>query len=151
MSAQTLHPLRPAEILLVEDDEGDAILTEKALRRGLMPFNLHLAKTGETAVRWLSNGHRFNEQEQPDLILLDLNLPGIQGGEVLEIIKKDAETRRIPVVILTSSKSESDILMSYENYANTYMVKPGDPSIFEQVANTLGDYWFNVALLPPKD
>lgn len=146
----TLHPLRPAEILLVEDDEGDAILTEKALAKGPIPFNLHVAETGEEAIDWLRHGYDFGGHHRPDLILLDLNLPGIQGQEVLEQVKQDPDLRRIPVVILTSSKSESDILTSYESYANTYMVKPGDPTIFEHVANTLGDYWFSVALLPPR-
>lgn len=140
----TLNPLRPAEILLVEDDEGDALLTEKALEMGEIPFHLQVVETGEEALELIYGETKL----RPDLILLDLNLPGVQGGEVLETLKTDLELRRIPIVILTSSRSESDILASYERHANTYMVKPGDPDIFERVARTLGDYWFQVALLP---
>lgn len=145
MNYHSLHPPRPAEILLVEDDEGDALLTEKALRAGPVPFNLHLAETGREAIDFL-----VQNSPRPDLILLDLNLPGMHGTDVLAQIKQHADWRRIPVVILTSSKAESDILQTYDLYCNAYMVKPGDPKIFERLTGSLEEYWFQAAELAPR-
>ena len=142
--ATSMRPSRPAEILLVEDDDGDALLTRKALSAGKVPFHLHVAETGEEALVFLEGDLR------PDLILLDLNLPGIHGREVLEEVKQHPEWRRIPVVILTSSKAESDILRSYDTHCNAYMVKPGGPAIFEKLAQQLGDFWFEATTLAPR-
>jgi CheY-like chemotaxis protein len=145
LKTYSLGPPRPAEILLVEDDEGDALLTEKALRAGTVPFNLHLAETGQEALDFLAKAH-----PRPDLILLDLNLPGLHGKDVLREIKVHAEWRRIPVVVLTSSQAESDILSTYDLYCNAYMVKPGDPKIFESLTGSLEDYWFGQVELAPR-
>jgi CheY-like chemotaxis protein len=132
--------------LLVEDDEGDALLTEKALRSGPVPFKLHVAESGEEAIRYLLDP----QKPPPDLILLDLNLPGMHGREVLQEVKQHTDWRRIPVVVLTSSKAEEDILRSYDLHCNSYMKKPGDPHIFESLAASLEEYWFVSTLLPPR-
>lgn len=146
MATHTVVPKRPAEILLVEDDAGDALLTEKALRKGPVAFKLMTVVTGEEAIDHLSNPRN----PPPDLILLDLNLPGMHGRDVLQEIKQHKTWRRIPVVILTSSKAEEDILRSYDLHANSYMKKPGDPHIFERLAASLEEYWFVSTLLPPR-
>lgn len=143
-------PQRPVEILLVEDDDGDAFLTENALRSGPVPFVLHHVATGEEALDFLYRRDGHGDAVRPDLILLDLHLPGIDGKEVLHELKQHASLRRIPIVVLTSSRAESDILRSYNLYANSYMVKPGDPAIFERLANSLQSWWFESTVLAPR-
>lgn len=128
---------RRALILHIDDDEADAFLTEKALRKGPVDFDLHVAESGPEAIAYL----RDPANPYPDLILLDLDMPGMHGRDVLHWIKAHPIMRRIPVVILTGSEAESDILDSYDLHANAYMVKPGDPSIFEKVAGSLEDFW----------
>lgn len=145
-SMSSIHPNRPVEILLVEDDQGDALLTRKALQAGPVPMILHVVNTGEAALEWLEN----DEASRPDLILLDLNLPGMHGRDVLSEVKAHSDWRRIPVVVLTSSKAEEDILKSYNLHCNSYMKKPGDPGIFERLASSLEDYWFVSSLLAPR-
>lgn len=145
-----MSPKRPVDILLVEDDEGDAYLTEAALRSGSVPFSLHTVTTGEEALDFIYRRGSHMRAVRPDLILLDLHLPGIHGQEVLHELKQHATFRRIPVVVLTSSRAESDILKSYNLHCNSYMVKPGDPSIFEQLAGTLQDWWFESTVLAPR-
>jgi CheY-like chemotaxis protein len=144
----SMMPRRPAEILLVEDDEGDAFLTENALRASKIPFRLTTVSTGEDAMEFLFQRGIHAGASRPDLVLLDLNLPGINGKDVLTELKQHASLRRIPVVVLTSSRAESDILRSYNLYANAYMVKPGDPTIFERLAGSLQGFWFESATLP---
>jgi two-component system response regulator len=146
MATHTLTPLRAAEILLVEDDPGDALLTRKALERGPIKFVLKVVETGEEAIAYLGDPRAV----PPDLILLDLNLPGMHGRDVLREVKQHETWRRIPVVVLTSSKAEEDILKSYNLYCNSYMKKPGDPSIFERLAASLEEYWFVSTLLPTR-
>jgi len=139
----SISPRRNARILLVEDDDGDAFLTERSLRSSPVPFDLVRVETGEEALDFLAD----EDAPWPDLILLDLNLPGINGRDVLAHVKQDANMRRIPVVVLTSSKAENDILRSLNLHANTYMVKPGDPNIFDRMAVHLQGYWFEHAVL----
>lgn len=139
---------RQAEILLVEDDEGDALLTRKALEAGPVAVSITHVEDGETALRFLHHASpEFKDAPRPDIILLDLNLPGLQGQDVLEDIKGDPALKRIPVIVLTSSQAESDILRSYDLHSNAYMVKPGDPDIFQQVAETLEDFWLKTVIL----
>lgn len=145
-SAMSILPKRPVRILLVEDDDGDAFLTERALRKGPVAFDLRRVETGEEALDILHS----EDEVRPDLVLLDLNLPGINGRDVLCEVKQDPDLRRIPVVILTSSKQENDILRSLNLHANTYMVKPGDPAIFDRLAASLQEYWFEHAVLSPR-
>jgi len=141
---------KQVDILLVEDDDGDAFLTENALRAGHVPFELHVVTTGEDALDFIYRRGAYQNAPRPDLILLDLHLPGINGKEVLHELKQHATLRRIPVVVLTSSRAESDILRSYNLHANSYMVKPGDPSIFEKIATSLQTWWFESTVLPPR-
>jgi CheY-like chemotaxis protein len=138
---------RPAEILLVEDDDGDALLTEKALESGPINVKIRRVDTGEKAISYLSNTDGYADASRPDLILLDLNLPGTHGSEVLRFVKQDRDLRRIPVVVLTSSKAESDILRSLNDYTNAYMVKPGTAEVFAEIARTLEEFWFENSVL----
>lgn len=131
--------LRPANILLVEDDDGDALLTRKALKDSKLPLTIHRVSTGEAAIAFLE------EKTMPDMILLDLNLPGMSGSQVLSAIKSSQTLRRIPVVILTSSHVGEDILRNMNLHANAYMVKPGSPSIFNDLSGTFGNFWFRWA------
>lgn len=147
MQRLSSSPPRRAEILLVEDDEGDALLTEKAFRKGPIDFNLHVATDGLEALRFMGQKGKYADAPRPDLILLDLNLPGMHGRDVLREVKQHASWRRIPVVILTSSKAESDILATQDLYCNAYMVKPGSPDIFERLAHTHQEFWFKYAQL----
>ena len=141
---------QPVTILLVEDDEGDAFLTENALRGGSVPFDLHIISTGEGALDFIHRRSPHAAAPRPDLILLDLHLPGIDGKEVLHELKQHPVYRRIPVVVLTSSRAESDILRSYNLHCNSYMVKPGDPEIFERIAGNLQEYWFDSTVLASR-
>lgn len=141
-------PKRPVDILLIEDDDGDAFLTENALRKGPVPFVLHTVTTGEEALDFVRQRGQHKDAPRPDLILLDLHLPGINGKEVLSELKTHHDSRRIPVVVLTSSRAESDILRSYNLHCNAYMVKPGDPAIFDTLANSLHEWWFESVHLP---
>jgi len=146
-SAMSIAPRGPVDVLLVEDDDGDAYLTEYALRRGPVSFVLHRVETGEEALDFLRARGDHDGAASPHLVLLDLNLPGISGRDVLREIKGDPDLRRIPVVVLTSSKQENDILRSLNLHANTYMVKPGDPRVFEGMASIIQSYWFEHAVL----
>lgn len=148
MQRLSSRPSRAAEILLVEDDEGDALLTEKAFLKGGMPINLHVAVDGYEALQFLRKEGAYQNAPRPDLILLDLNLPGMHGSEVLRMVKEHLDWRRIPIVVLTSSKAESDILSAHNLYCNAYMVKPGTPAIFEQLAQNHQNFWFRFAQLP---
>ena len=149
MSVSTI-PKRPVDILLVEDDEGDAFLTNNALTKGPVEFELHVVKTGEEALDFVYRRGEHGSAPRPDLILLDLHLPGINGKEVLAELKDHADHRRIPIVVLTSSRAESDILRSYNLHANAYMVKPGDPAIFDALAVNLQEWWFESATIPRR-
>lgn len=146
----SMLPSGPVDILLVEDDEGDAFLTENALRGGDVELRIHVVSTGEDALDFVNKVGEYTDAPRPNLILLDLNLPGISGREVLHELKQHTSHRRIPVVVLTSSRAESDILRSYNLHANTYMVKPGDPVIFDRLAGALQGYWFESATLSAR-
>jgi two-component system, chemotaxis family, response regulator Rcp1 len=141
---------RPIEILMVEDNPGDVRLTIEALKEGKVSNNLYIVDDGEQALAYLRRQGRFAESVRPDLILLDLNLPKKNGREVLGEIKEDLELRRIPVVILTVSKAEQDILKSYNLHANCYITKPVDLEQFIQVVKSIEDFWLTVVLLPPR-
>lgn len=138
--------MNPIEILLVEDSEGDILLTKKALERGKINNNLYIARDGEEAIQYLKD----SKNTRPDLILLDLNLPRIDGREVLKMIKSTDSIKRIPVIILTTSDSEKDILDTYDSYANGYIVKPVDMSQFFGVVSQIENFWFTVVKLPQK-
>ncbi|MDY7225763.1 response regulator [Hyalangium rubrum] len=140
---------RPIEILLVEDNPGDVRLTIEALKEGKVRNNLSVAKDGVEALAFLRKEGSFAHSTRPDLILLDLNLPRKDGREVLAEIKEDAVLRRIPVVVLTTSKAEEDILRTYDLHANCYITKPVDLEQFISVVRSIDDFWLSVVRLPP--
>jgi CheY-like chemotaxis protein len=140
---------KPINILLVEDNPGDVRLTREVLQEGKLLNHLYVAGDGVEALEFLRHEGRFAKTPHPDLILLDLNLPRMDGRELLAIIKADANLRRIPVVILTTSKAEEDIIASYNLYANCYITKPVDLDQFFSVVKSVEDFWFTVVKLPP--
>lgn len=139
---------RPVEILLVEDNPGDVRLTREALREGKVRNNLHVASDGVEAIAFLRREGPYAEAVRPDLILLDLNLPRKGGREVLEEIKADPGLRYIPVVVLTSSQAEQDIVRAYDLHANCYVTKPVDLDQFIHVVRSIEDFWFTIVKLP---
>ena len=141
---------RPVEILLVEDNPGDVRLTREALREGKVRNNLYVASDGVDALAFLRREGQYADAVRPDLILLDLNLPRKDGREVLQEIKADATLRYIPVVVLTSSQAEQDILRAYDLHANCYVTKPVDLDQFIRVVESIEDFWFTIVKLPPE-
>jgi CheY-like chemotaxis protein len=140
---------RPAELLLVEDNYGDVLLTREAFCSARLSNNLAVASDGEEALAMLRREGGFADQPRPDLILLDLNLPRLDGREVLRAIKNDPELSRIPVIVLTSSNADIDILKSYELQANGYIVKPVTFERLQEVVASLETFWFSVVVLAP--
>jgi CheY-like chemotaxis protein len=141
---------RPIEILLVEDNPGDVRLTIEALKEGKVHNSLSVARDGVEALAFLRRQGTHANAARPDLILLDLNLPRKDGREVLAEIKEDPSLRRIPVVVLTTSKAEEDILRTYDLHANCYIAKPVDLEQFISVVRSIDDFWLSVVRLPPK-
>jgi len=141
--------VRPIEILLVEDNPGDADLAREALETSKLYNSLHVVGDGEEAMAFLNSQGEYADAPHPDLILLDLNLPRKDGREVLEEIKADENLRRIPVVVLTTSTDEQDVLKSYNLHANCYISKPIDLEQFTQVVQSIQDFWFSIVVLPP--
>jgi chemotaxis family two-component system response regulator Rcp1 len=135
-------------ILLVDDNEGDILLTLEALTEAKIINKISVARDGAEALHFLNNEHQYRDSEKPDLILLDINLPRMDGTEVLAIIKNDPALRRIPVIMLTTSSSEKDILASYDNHANCYITKPVDLDRFMDVIRTVEDFWISIVKLP---
>ncbi|HUL79380.1 MAG TPA: response regulator [Vicinamibacteria bacterium] len=140
---------RPIEILLVEDNAGDARLAFEALRDSKIRNTLHHVKDGVEAVAFLRQQGEHAGAPRPDLVLLDLNLPRKDGREVLSDIKQDPDLRRIPVVVLTVSKDEEDVLKSYDLHANCYVTKPLDFGQFLKVIHSIEDFWLTIVKLPP--
>jgi chemotaxis family two-component system response regulator Rcp1 len=143
--------VQPIEILLVEDNPGDVDLTREALEGGKIKNLLHVAVNGEEAMAFLRHKGKYTNAPRPDLVLLDLNLPRMDGREVLNQMKSDDGLKRIPVVVLTSSKDEEDILKVYNLHANCYITKPIDLLQFLKVVRVIEDFWFTIVKLPPKD
>ena len=141
---------KPIEILMVEDNPGDVRLTIEALKEGKVRNNLFTVEDGEQAMKYLRREEPYQEATRPDLVLLDLNLPKKNGREVLAEIKDDPELKRIPVVILTVSTAEQDILKSYNLHANCYITKPVNLERFIEVVESIEDFWLTVVMLPPK-
>lgn len=139
---------RPVEILMVEDNPGDVRLTQEALKEGRLWNHLTVAQDGIEAMEYLRRSGRFAKASFPDLILLDLNLPKKDGREVLAEIKSDEKLKLIPVVILTTSRAEEDIVKSYKLHANCYITKPVDFPQFASVVRSIEDFWFTVVKLP---
>lgn len=136
------------KILLVEDNEGDIVLTMQALKKANVTNGLSIVRDGDEALKYLRNKGKFENSETPDLILLDINLPKVDGIEVLTEIKNDENLRVIPVVMLTTSESENDIVRSYNNHANCYITKPVDFKKFMEVVQMIKDFWISIVKLP---
>jgi CheY-like chemotaxis protein len=139
------------EILLVEDNPGDVRLTLEAFREAKVCNTLHAVADGVEAMAFLRKKGRYEKAPSPDLILLDLNLPRKDGREVLAELKADETLKRIPVVVLTSSKAEQDIARSYELQASCYVTKPLDLDQFISVVKSIGDFWLAIVKLPQSD
>ena len=139
---------RPAEVLLVEDNDNDVYITRKGFDEAKLTLNLHHVSNGEECMEFLRKEGRFTNVPTPDLILLDLNMPVMDGREVLSEIVKDEQLRKLPVVVLTTSHGEQDILDMYNLRCSSYIVKPVDFSQFQRVIQQLSDYWFTVVVLP---
>jgi len=141
---------RPAEILLVEDSPGDARLMQEALREGKVANRVSTVKDGVEALKFLRREAPYTDAPRPDLILLDLNLPKKDGREVLAEVKADADLKRIPVVVLTTSRAEEDIIKAYNLHANSYMTKPVDFQQFLTLVQSIEDYWLVLVKLPTE-
>lgn len=147
MQAEALEPI---DILLVEDNPGDVRLTKELLRESKVLNELHVVTDGAEALAFLRREGRHSQAARPDLILLDLNLPRRDGREVLADIKRDPSLRRIPVVILTTSRAEEDVVRTYDLHANCYITKPVDLHEFVKVVRSIEDFWLTIVKLPPK-
>lgn len=143
--------VQPIEILLVEDNPGDVDLTKEAFEEGKLYHNLHVVENGAAALNFLHRQGPYADAPRPDLIMLDLNLPGINGRQVLAEVKADGQLMTIPIIVLTTSAADRDILISYELHANCYIVKPVDVHQFFTVVRAMTEFWFTLVKLPPKD
>ena len=142
---------RPVDILLVEDNPGDVRLTKEALKDAKVLNEIYVARDGVEAMQFVHREGSFANAPMPDLILLDLNLPRKDGREVLAEIKKDPKLRHIPVVVLTTSKADEDIIKTYNLHANAYITKPVDLNRFVEIMHALEEFWFTIVKLPPKE
>ena len=139
------------EILLVEDNPGDVRLTQEAFKEGKLINNLSVVGDGVEAMAFLRKEEKYADVPRPDLILLDLNMPKKDGREVLAEIKKDPDLKHIPVIILTTSQAEQDILKSYNLHANCYITKPVDLDQFNAVVKSIKDFWLSIVKLPRSE
>lgn len=149
---QSLNPDlgRPIQILLVEDSPSDVAMTIEALREGRIINQMHVAEDGEIAMAFLHREGQYAKAPRPDLIILDLNLPKKDGREVLEEVKTDEDLKAIPVVVLTTSSAEADIMRSYKLHANSYVTKPVGFEPFLAAVRGIEDFWLSLVRLPPK-
>lgn len=141
--------IRPSEILLVEDSPSDVLLTREALRRARLANSLHVVNRGEDALAFLYRTGEHQSAPRPDLILLDINLPGMSGLDVLERIKSDKDLCDVPVVILTTSGADEDVAKAYRQHVNAYVRKPIDFEQFLVTVRDIGDFWLSIVTLPP--
>jgi two-component system response regulator len=150
MNANTGMTAKPIEVLLVEDNPGDVRLTREALKGGKIWSHLHVVEDGVEALAFVRQQGSYANAPRPDLILLDLNLPKIDGREVLSNLKADENLKRIPVVILTTSQAEEDILKAYNLNANCYITKPVDFDQFLKVVRVIEEFWLTIVKLPSR-
>lgn len=139
----------PVDILLVEDNPGDVRLTQEAFTDAAINNELHVVKDGQEALDFLFQEGTHEDASRPDMVLLDLNLPKVDGMAVLEELKTTDGLRRIPVIILTSSEAEEDVVESYENHSNAYLTKPIDPDEFLGLVRSFEQFWLTLVELPP--
>jgi CheY-like chemotaxis protein len=142
--------MKPIDILLVEDNPADVLLTQEAFEEADFPYHLHHARDGVEALAFLRREPHYADVPRPDVVLMDLNMPRMSGLEVLDILKLDEELRSIPVIVLTTSRAESDIWRSYNLHANAYIPKPVSIGDFVEVVRSLGNFWFKRVALPPS-
>jgi CheY-like chemotaxis protein len=142
--------MEPIHILLVEDNEGDILLTTEAFENAKLQVSLSIVKDGKAAMDFLLNRGEYKDAAQPDLLLLDINLPKKNGHEVLKFIKGDVQLKHIPVIMLTTSSSSSDINAAYQNYANCYITKPMEAHNFLDIVSTIETFWISIVKLPSK-
>ena len=143
-----IKKIRAVNILLIEDNPGDVRLTQEAFKESKIAINLSVAMDGVEAIKFLKKEDEYADSATPDLILLDLNLPKRDGREVLQEVKTDNKLKRIPVVILTTSNAEQDILKSYNLHVNCYINKPVDFDKFFDIIQKIEDFWLTTAILP---
>jgi len=142
--------LVPIEILLVEDSPADVRLTLEALKEEKISNNMHVVSDGVDAMAFLRREGEYKDAVRPDLILLDLNLPRKDGRQVLKEIKTDENLKSIPIVVLTISKAEEDVMKAYDYHANCYITKPLDLNRFSEVVKSIQDFWLTIVTLPPE-
>lgn len=140
----------PVHILLVEDNPGDIRLTREAFKEQSIANELHIARDGGEALDFLFQRNAYTDAPQPDIILLDLNLPRINGDEILDEIRSDERLNKIPVIVLTSSQAEEDVIRSYELQANAFLTKPVDPIEFIETIRTFRTFWLEIVRLPSE-
>jgi two-component system, chemotaxis family, response regulator Rcp1 len=153
MTAEMLHnKQRPTQILLVEDSRGDVVLAKRAFADSKLACEIAVAMSGEDALARLQRAGEFIDAVLPDLILLDLNLPRMSGQDVLSFIKTSPQLKHIPVMVLSSSRAEPDVVKSYQLHANAYVVKPTSLEKFRELVTKLEQFWFTLAIVPdPTD
>jgi CheY-like chemotaxis protein len=144
------HEPEPIDVLLAEDNPGDVTLTRKAFEKGQVANDLYVVSDGVEAMQFLRNEGPYADTPRPELILLDLNMPRMDGREVLAELGADPDLHRIPVVVLTSSSAEEDVARSYDLSANAYLTKPVDFAGFTDVVERIEDFWFSVVTMPPE-
>lgn len=140
---------RPSEVLLVEDNEDDVLITQRGFRQSRFAVNLHHVSNGLECLSFLRKEDGFSGAPTPDLILLDLNMPVMDGREALSRIVADEELRKLPVVVLTTSSDDRDVLSMYQLRCSSYISKPVEYSKFKDLIESLGSYWFSLSVLPP--
>lgn len=147
-TSSTIDKHRPAQVLLVEDNAGDVMLTKRAFSSAKIANEITVAKSGEEALTILLKEDEHEHAATPDLVLLDLNLPQMSGQDVLSFIKSNDNLKHIPVIVLSSSKAEQDVIKSYNLYANGYVVKPISLDSFSEVIQKIETFWFTLVVLP---
>ncbi len=140
----------PIHILLIEDNEGDIVLTTEAFEEGKISNSMSIVKDGWEAIQYLDQNEGYEDAQRPDLVLLDINLPKVNGHEVLKHIKTSEKLKQIPVVMLTTSSDEVDIKKSYKNHVNCYITKPVDVDSFINAVSTIEDFWISIVQLPSQ-
>lgn len=143
-----MSQLKMIDILMIEDNRGDVELTKIAFENVDIPCKIHVAHDGQEGVEYLRKEGEFSNATTPDLILLDINMPRMNGKEVLQIVKNDLELMSIPIIMLTSSDAQSDISDAYQKHANSYIIKPFSIDKFIEVAKRIEEFWGNIAKLP---
>lgn len=151
MKEEKFEHLKSIDILLAEDSPGDADLAKEALEESKLKNRLYTVVDGQEALDFLFKKGEYADVPRPDLILLDLNMPRVDGREVLKIVKEDKNLRSIPVVILTTSKADEDIIKSYDLHANCYITKPLDLDKFMEVVHAIENFWISIVALPKRD